>query len=122
MISDFIWIEFVEQSENSLCFSCSLPDPNLYTEEEMIICGSIVLRKEIDSPCETLDITLFQNFMSLCIGDTYQRHDFVQTIVFVLENKFGIFITNAYIKLLDSWGEFYGKLADLDRINRGVEE
>lgn len=122
MISDFIWIELIQQSENRLCFSCNLPDPNPYTEEKMITCGNIVLQKEMYSPCETLEITLFQNFMSLCIGETYQRYHFVQTILYILQNKFGVLVTDVNIKLFDSWGSSFGKLADLDRVIRGVEE
>lgn len=122
MISEFIWLDLTERSEYSLCCSCSLPDPDPYTDDSMVICGSVGYQKNINTGSATIDIKLFDNFKDLCIGDIYQRKNFVQTIFFILQGKYGIDIQNICIVLSDCWGEYSGDLSGLDEIVRGVDQ
>lgn len=121
MISEFIWIELIEQTKNSILCSCSLPNPDLDGEEEMVVCGRIEYLYNLELGCDTLRINLFNNFKCLCVGDTYQRKNFVQTIVLMLNIKYEIRIQNIHIILSDCWGTYSGDLAAIDEIYRGVD-
>ena len=121
MISEFIWLDLTEQSEHSLCCSCSLPDPDPYTDDSMVICGYIGYQEISNTGSATINIRLFDNFEDLCVGDIYQRKDFVQTILFVLQGNYGIDFQEIRIVLSDCWGEYSGDLSGLDEITRGVD-
>lgn len=118
MISEFIWLDFVEQTMDRLHCSCSLPDPDPYSDEEMIVCGDVLCSFDGRGDSVVVTIRLFDNLKELCIGDSYQRKDFVQTIIFVLNMKFGTNIQNAYIIFSDCWGTYSGDLAFIDEVIR----
>lgn len=121
MISEFIWLDLTEQSEHSLCCFCSLPDPDPYTDDSMVICGNVEYQEISNTGSATINIRLFDNFEDLCVGDIYQRKDFVQTILFVLEGNYGLDFQNIRVVLSDCWGEYSGDLSGLDEIMRGVD-
>lgn len=114
MISDFIWIELIEQTENHIICSCSLPDPDLDSDEDMLVCGKVECVFGINDENDTLKIMLFDNFKDLCVGDFYQRKNFVQTIILVLNMKYQIEMQDANIVFVDCWGEYSGNLSSID--------
>ena len=119
MISEFIWLELVEQTKNSLRVSCSLPDPGLYSDEEMIVCGEI--ESDFNNDTATVKVSLFDNFKNLCVGDSYQRKNFVQTVIMILNMKYGVDIQSAYVVLSDCWGTYSGDLEAVDEVYRGID-
>lgn len=121
MISEFIWLDLVERTEGGFRCSCSLPDPDPYSDDNMIICGDVVCIYDTDTESATVNIKLFDNFRALCIGDSYQRKNFLQTIIFVINMKYGVDFQNAHINLSDCWGMYSGDLVSIDEIIRGVD-
>lgn len=121
MISEFVWLDFVEQTQDCIHCSCSLPDPDPYSDEEMVVCGDVLCSYDAKRDSNAVEIRLFDNFKKLCIGDSYQRKDFVQTIIFVLNMKFGANIQNATIHLWDCWGMYSGDLDFIDEVIRGTD-
>lgn len=121
MISDFIWLEQIEQTKEGIICSCSLPNPDLDDEEEMIICGQVEYLYGLEPNSETLRIDLFNNFRHLCVGDTYQRKNFVQAIVLALNINYKIRMQNIHINISDCWGTYSGDLTAIDEIYRGID-
>ena len=66
-------------------FICELLDIN-NEDDVMAVCGSICVNESFDGVCN-VTITLFENFKSLCVGDSYIRKHFVETIMFLLQSK-----------------------------------
>lgn len=123
MISDFIMLNMVQFSEKSVIYSCCLPDPCLFTAEAMLVCGSIEYQRNTNKPdaTGTIRIKLNDNFCQLCSGEIYQRKQFVQTVMFILEYRYGLCVQNANIELNDCWGHCCGKLESIDDLNREVD-
>lgn len=121
MISEFIWLELIEQKKNRICCSCSLPDPDLDSDEDMIVCGDIECLFDFNSGNVTMKIFLYENFKSLCVGDSYQRKNFVQTLILALRVKYGVILQNVYIILTDCWGSYSGNLESVDEVYRGAD-
>lgn len=120
MISDFLWIDLVEHTANSSRYSCSLPDPDPYSSEEMVVCGEVVCSiKDNESNEVSVAIRLFENFKDLCVGDSYQRKAFVQTLIFELSSKYGLDLQNVYVNLSDCWGTYSGEAASVDEDVKG---
>lgn len=118
MISEFIWIDLIEQTNSSFHCFCSLPDPNLENEDEMVVCGDITCDCQITTKVVNVVIKLYTNFKELCIGDIYQRKDFVKTLFYIIKIKYGLCFDDVKIDLYDSWGEYSGSLDDIDEIVR----
>ena len=87
-------------------------------DERMIVCGDVECRYKGNGEDEIVTIELFNNFRELCIGDSYQRKEFAQRIILILNIRFGINIKNPDIKFLDCWGNYFGKLDFLDEVIR----
>lgn len=121
MISEFIWLELIEQTKNGILCSCNLPNPDLDSDEKMVVCGRIEYLYDLELDCDILKINMFNNFKCLCVGDTYQRKNFVQTIVLALNMKYKIHMQNIHITLSDCWGTYSGDLTAIDEIYRGVD-
>lgn len=120
MISEFLWLDFVESTVDGSRYSCSLPAPDPYSDEEMVVCGEVVFSatgKEGNG--SSIIIRLFENFKDLCVGDSYQRKNFVQTLIFELNLKYGLNLQNVYIDFSDCWGTYAGKSDSIDEIIRG---
>ena len=120
MISDFIWLEQVEKESGHLCFTCSLPDPDLNNDDDMIVCGTIKCLYNDCLPNNEITISLFDNFVDLCVGDTYQRAAFVQTISFLLCTKYGVGTKDSFFYISDCWGTCEGTIDNIDKVIREV--
>ena len=120
MISEFLWLDLIDRNNNSLHFSCSLPDPDPDGEEKMVQCGDVFFTVPNAIADAAITIRLFDNFSYLCIGDSYQRKDFVQTLVFIISTHFNVVFSDVYVDLIDSWGTYSGKLDLIDSILRSV--
>lgn len=121
MISEFVWIEQLNQSGDSLHFACSLPDPDLYGDDKMIVCGDIVCKLGIDGNVSNVNIVLFENIRELCVGETYQRRSFVQAVAVLLLSKYKVDIRDLPLEFSDCWGSFCGDLDSLDNDIREME-
>ena len=121
MISEFIWLDLIDKNDKGLHCSCSLPDPDPYSDEDMIICGDIVCVFDSQGDNATVNINLFDNFRELCVGDSFQRKDFVGAIIFTLSVKYGVKFQKIYINLQDCWGTYSGDLSFVDEIIIGVD-
>lgn len=121
MISEFVWLDIIDRHENVLCCSCSLPDPDPYSDEDMAVCGDITCTFDSQTDNATVDIKLFDNFKSLCIGDSFQRKDFVQAIIIFLNIKYGVRFQKININLQDCWGTYSGDLSSIDEVIRGID-
>lgn len=121
MISDFLWLDLVEKTDAVIHCFCSLPDPNPYSKEEMVQCGDILYTSCTATNDAVITIKLFSNFKELCIGDFYQRKDFVNTILLILQMNYGALCEKPYINLVDSWGSYSGYLEAIDNSIRSVE-
>ena len=118
MISEFLWLELIEENTYSIHCACNLPNPDLYGNDEMIQCGDVIYNfaPKIDIPI--ISINLFDNLKELCVGDTYQRKDFVEMIISSLKMNYGIVYEEPYVELKDCWGVYSGKLNSIDNIIR----
>lgn len=121
MISEFLWLELIEESEYSIHCSCNLPNPDFYDDEEMIQCGDVFYNfaPQMDAPI--ISINLFDNLKELCVGDTYQRKDFVEMIIFSLKMNYGVAYADPHIELKDCWGIYSGNLNSIDSIIRSMD-
>lgn len=114
MISDFIFLEEIERSTYRIAYTCSLPDPDIYGDDKMILCGNINLQEDYATGICTIKIELLDNFKSLCIGDVYQRKHFVRTVFDVIELNTEFELDDAKIILKDYIGDFEGTFNILD--------
>lgn len=121
MISEFIWLELIEKTIDGFICSCSLPAIGSHSDEDMIVCGEVSCIFNVNKDISTVKISIFDRFKELCVGECYQRKDFVQTVIFALNMKYGVNIQNAYIEISDCWGQYTGNLVSIDDVIRGVE-
>lgn len=87
MISEFLWIEKVEENENEIKLTCELPDIE-GDNDEFVHCGTISI-KIIEGELKGL-IHLFDNFCHLCEGEVFDKNLFIRDVAFSIENKYGI--------------------------------
>ena len=113
MISDFICLEVAEQTEGRTMYICSLPDPNISHEDQMVACGYVWLLQDPASGTCSVWIGLRDNFKDLCAGETYQRNHFVRTILYLVGQDTGFELTEAKIVLSDIDGYFNGYVHEL---------
>lgn len=121
MISEFLWLELIEKKNDSIHCSCNLPDPDPYGDERMVQCGDVLYVAPSASNNAVISIKLFSNFKDLCIGDSYQRKDFVQTLMLILCMNYGVICEKTYVELSDFWGTYSGDLDTIDDSIRSVE-
>lgn len=113
MISDFICMEKMEQSDKRTTYICSLPDPDISHEDQMVSCGYVwFLQSKGSEPCSVW-IGLRSNFRELCVGEIYQRYHFVRTILELIGQDAGCELTDVRIILSDFAGHFEGSLHEL---------
>lgn len=105
MISDFVYLTRAEQKDNHHIFKCGLPDVNNEDDDVMIECGKIDLDFVING-VSNINISLYSNFDSLCIGDYYDRKIFVDTVVFLLKQEMMCNFTFYECVISDSKGSF----------------
>lgn len=113
MISEFICLEMIESSSESIMYQCSLPDPDIEHEDNMVLCGFVQLCRYFDLEDDTIKILLLNNFEKLCIGDIYQRKQFVSTILDIIRHDIYFEENDIRIIMCDFEGNFIGKLHDL---------
>lgn len=102
MISDFIILDDFNITDKVSCH-CFLPDPDLDNENDIINCGNI----EYDEDTSKLSIELFDNFKELCIGDIYQRKEFIVSVIYNLKmNGIEIITTDLDFYVSDPWGKY----------------
>lgn len=87
MISEFLWIEKVEENENEIKLICELPDIE-GDNDEFVQCGIICI-KTIEDETKGF-IHLYENFNGLCEGEIFDKNSFIRDVAFSIENKFGI--------------------------------
>lgn len=87
MISEFLWIEKVEENENEIKLICELPDIE-GDNDEFIQCGIISI-KTIEDETKGF-IHLFKNFYGLCEGEIFDKNSFIRDVAFSIKNKYGI--------------------------------
>lgn len=122
MISDFIYLEKKCCSKGIIIFCCSLPDPGEFSECDMIECGRIIVDLSYLPNQSRIEIELFENFKTLCVGETYQRNHFVNTILDIIQMKIGYSILNPLIVLKDFVGEVTGNISDIDHVFREISD
>ena len=120
MISDFVWLDQVNRRDGKLCCTCSLPDPDLESDDEMIVCGFVECAYDDKLANNEISIVLSEKFEKLCIGDSYQRKHFAQTIAFILNSKYGININDAIFHISDNWGCCEGSIDQIDTEMRDI--
>ena len=108
MISEFIYMEILQRSDYSVTYTCHLPDPDIYGDFSMVLCGYVNLREDVVSGDCTVRIELMDNFEQLCIGDTYQREDFLKTVLYMLRRDTCFELDHAKIVLKDFMGSYVG--------------
>lgn len=113
MISEFICLEMIERSDEGTMYQCSLPDPDIEHEDSMVLCGYVQFCRDSDTAGDTIKIELLSNFRELCIGDIYQRKQFVSTILDVIRRDTYFEENDVRIILYDFEGSFIGQLHDL---------
>ena len=113
MISEFICLEMIESSSEDTMYRCSLPDPDIEHEDSMVLCGYVQLRRDSDTAGDTIKIELLSNFSELCIGDIYQRKQFVSTVLDIIRRDTYFEEKDVRIILRDFEGSFTGQLRDL---------
>lgn len=113
MISDFIGLERVRCSSQGMEYQCSLPDPDIEHEEQMVLCGYVRVYWDSDRAGDIIKIELLGNFRELCIGDIYQRKHFVSTILYLISRDTYFEENNVRIILHDFEGCFIGMLHEL---------
>lgn len=111
MISDFVYLTRAEQKDNHYIFKCELPDVNNEDDDVMIKCGKIELDFVING-VSNINISLYSNFDSLCIGDYYNRKKFVDTVVFLLKQEMMYNFSFYECVISDSKGSF--RFSDCD--------
>jgi len=104
MISDFICLEEMEGSENSVIYMFSLPDPNLEHGDDMVLCGYVQVWQDLGTDAFTINIELLDNFKELCDGDTYHRKQLVSTIMDIVSQNTGFDLSDSRIQLQDYIG------------------
>jgi len=107
MISDFICLEEMEGSANSMIYMCSLPDPDLEHEDSMVLCGYVRLWQNPNTSDCTLNIELQRNFASLCAGETYERDHLVFTILDIIRRDTGLALNTVRTLLYDFDGTIH---------------
>lgn len=113
MISEFICLEMIKRSDEGTMYQCSLPDPDIEHEDSMVLCGFVQFCRYSDLVGDTIKIVLLSNFRELCIGDIYQRKQFVSTILDIIRRDKYFEENDVRIILYDFDGSFIGKLHDL---------
>lgn len=113
MISDFICLEMIKRSSEDTMYRCSLPDPDIEHEDSMVLCGYVQFCRNSGMAGDTIKIELLSNFRELCIGDVYQRKQFVSTILDIISRNTYFEENHVRIILYDFEGSFIGKLHDL---------
>lgn len=116
MISDFIWLELIEQNTSFLHFSCNLPDPDIYGDEKMVTCGEVLCHIDNLNNKVVFEIELYENFKTLCVGDCYQRRGFVNSIIVFIRARyeFDLQLKKIHICLHDCWGTYFGNQYSID--------
>ncbi len=114
MISDFICLDELSKTQYSLKCSCSLPNPDLYGSEEMIECGTVYLEEKTAENITELFVNLSSNFKDLCIGETYSRKHFVNTLISILQIKYDYDFSNINLILRDCIGEYHGNFYNME--------
>lgn len=114
MISDFLSLELLQESTHSRDYVCSLPNPDIYGDFKMIVCGHIHIQENIVSGECAVQIELLDNFESLCIGDTYQRRYFVYTVLDIIRWDSDYVLECPKIVLKDYIGSYVGYAHTLD--------
>ena len=113
MISEFICLEMIERSDEGTMYQCSLPDPDIEHEDSMVLCGFVQFCRYFDLAGDTIKIVLLSSFEKLCIGDIYQRKQFVSTILDIVRRDTYFEENEIRIILCDFEGNFIGQLRDL---------
>lgn len=104
MISEFLYLEEGKRSDYCINYICYLPDPDIFGDFEMILCGYIHLQEDFASGDCTIRVELLDNFEQLCIGDTYQREHFLTEIFDRLRWNTDFSLDHAKIMLKDFMG------------------
>lgn len=113
MISDFIELKMIMRSPEGAEYQCNLPDPDIEHEECMVLCGHVRIYWDSDRANATIKIELLDNFRELCIGDIYQRKQFVSTILDIIGRDICFEQNASRIILHDFAGSFTGVLHEL---------
>ena len=87
MISDFLWIEKVEENEDEIRLTCELPDID-GDNDEFIYCGTILIK--LVNGEQKGSIYLFNNIYRLCEGEVFDKNLFTRDVAFSIKNKYGI--------------------------------
>lgn len=115
MISEFIYLEIVQKSDYSITYTCNLPDPDIYGDFKMVLCGHIILQEDFASGDCMIRIELMNNFEQLCVGDVYNRNSFLVAVLNILRRDSDFRLEHAKIILKDFMGSYVGGTSILDK-------
>ena len=118
MISEFVYLKPVRNSEYKASYLCCLPDPDIYGEFRMIPCGHVELEEEPSSGDCFVKVELSDNLEALCVGDPYHRESFVTAILDILKRDTDFLLDNAWIILKDPQGDFAGYAHEINEGER----
>lgn len=104
MISDFIYLSYLDDNKNTKIFSLELPDIYNDDDDVMVCCGKVFVK--LEESFYVVSILLEDNFVKLSEGEIYSRDALIESVVINLEMRTNKSFAFTEVTLQDKDGKY----------------